>query len=81
MLGAQRQAGELVLDADPELFRLLLQKRAGAGGAGFVHGEIHHHAFFQADELGVLSADLEDGVHRLQAELTGKRAWRRSCEP
>ena len=69
MLGGQRQTGELVLDADPEFFRLLLQKRAGAGGAGFVHGEIHDHAFFQADELRVLTANLEDRIHRLKAEL------------
>ena len=69
MLGGQRQIGELVLDLDPQLFRLLLQKRTGAGGAGFVHGEIYDHAFFQTDELGILSANLEDGIHRLNAEL------------
>jgi len=30
-----------------------------------VHRKVHDHAVFQADELRVLPADFEDGVHRL----------------
>ena len=67
----QRQPGEFALDADAQLLRLLLQERSGAGGAGFVHGEIHHHAVLDGDELGILPADLEDGVHRLAAQRAG----------
>ena len=40
----------------------------GAGGAGLVHGEVDDDAVLQADELGVLAADLEDGVD-LAADL------------
>ena len=53
---------ELADDVDVQLLGLLLQEGAGAGGAGLVHGEVHHDAVLQADELGVLPADLEDGV-------------------
>ena len=36
---------------------------AGARGAHLVHHEVHDGAVGQADELGVLAADLENGVH------------------
>ena len=68
-LEASARLGEFALDADAQLLRLLFQERAGAGGAGFVHGEIDDDAFFQADELRILAADLEDGIDRLHAEL------------
>ena len=58
----QGQVGELPDDLDAQLLGLLLEERARAGGAGLVHGEVDHDAVLQADELGVLSADLEDGV-------------------
>ena len=41
----------------------LFQERAGAGGAGVVHRVIDGHAVPEEDVLGVLAADLEDGVH------------------
>ena len=66
--GGKRQPGEFVLDGDPQLLGLFFQKRARSGGAGFVHGEIHHHAVFDGDELGILTADFEDGVHRFAAQ-------------
>ena len=65
---AERQLGELVDDVDAELLGLLLEERAGAGGAGLVHGEVDDDAVLQADELGVLAADLEDRVE-LPADL------------
>ena len=61
-LGAERQLGELADDVDAQLLRLLLEERAGAGGAGLVHGEVDDDAVLQADELAVLAADLEDRV-------------------
>ena len=61
-LGRQGQLGELPDDVDAQLLGLLLEEGAGAGGAGLVHGEVDHDAVLQADELGVLAADLEDGV-------------------
>ena len=70
--GRQREARELVLDADPELLGLLLEERPGAGGAGLVHREVDDDAVLDGDVLGVLPADLEDRVHRraARAELT-----------
>ncbi len=41
---------------------LLLQERAGAGRAGLVHLEVDDHVAVEADVLGVLPADLEDGL-------------------
>src|SRR5208337_4507177 len=67
--GGQGQAREFLLDGNPQLLGLLFQERAGAGGAGFVHGEVHHHALLNADELRVLPADFEDRIHRLHAHL------------
>ena len=64
----QRQLGELVDDVDAQLLGLLLEEGAGAGGAGLVHGEVDDDAVLQADELGVLAADLEDRVD-LAADL------------
>ncbi len=55
---------ELSLDPDPEALRLLLEERPGPGGARVVHREIGDHAVFEADELGVLPADLEDRIDR-----------------
>jgi hypothetical protein len=46
-----------------QLLGLLLEEAAGARGAGLVHGEVDDHAVLEADELGVLPADLEDRVH------------------
>ena len=65
---AERQPREFALDADAELLRLLFQERPGARRAGLVHGEIHHHAVLDRDELRILPADFEDGVHRLAAQ-------------
>ncbi len=59
----QGQVAELAADGDAQLFGLLLQVGAGAGGADLVHHEVDDGAVAQADELGVLAADLEDGVH------------------
>ena len=61
-LRLQGQVGELADDVDAELLGLLFEERAGAGGAGLVHGEIDDDAVLHGDELGVLAADLEDGV-------------------
>src|SRR5581483_6292461 len=55
-------------DADAELLSLLLEETAGAGGARLVHRKIDNHAFVDGDELGVLSANLEDGIDGLAAE-------------
>src|ERR1022692_4333738 len=44
----KREAREFALDGDAQLFGLLLQERSGAGRAGFVHGEVHHHAVNEA---------------------------------
>ena len=43
----QRQPGELVLDADPELLGLLLEERPGAGGARLVHREVDDDAVLE----------------------------------
>ena len=67
-VGAQSHLRELVDDVDAELLGLLLEERAGARGAGLVHGEVDDDAVLQADELGVLAADLEDRVD-LTADL------------
>ncbi len=40
-----------------------LQKRAGAGRTGLVHGVVRGHAVGDVGVLGVLAADFEDGVH------------------
>ena len=70
----QRQFGELVLDCDVEFFGAFLQEAARARGAGLVHREIDDHAVLQRDVLGVLPADLENGVGHLPVEhgLTNK---------
>ena len=39
-----------------------LEERSGPGRAGLVHGVVDGHAVVQQDVLGVLPADLEDGV-------------------
>ena len=65
----QRQLREFFLDGDSQLLRLLFQEGARARGAGLVHGEVHHHALINADELGVLPADLENRVHGIHAHL------------
>ena len=70
---------EFALDADAELLRLLFQERSGARGAGFVHGEIHHHAVLDGDELRILPADLEDRIHRLAAQRAADVDGARSC--
>ena len=75
----ERQPGELVLDADPELVGLLLEERPGAGGARLVHREVDDDAVLEGDELGVLSADLEDRVDRRAARGPRSRGRRRSC--
>ena len=79
LLRGESQFGELALDGDAQLLGLFFEERAGAGGAGFVHGEVDDDAVVEADELRVLAADFEDRVDRLHAELIGRRAWRRSC--
>ncbi len=58
----QGKLGELADDLDAELLGLLFEERAGARRAGFVHGEVDDDAVLHGDELGVLAADLEDGV-------------------
>ena len=63
VLASHGQVAELAPDGDPQFFGLLLQVGAGAGGADLVHHEVHDGAVGQADELGVLAADLENGVH------------------
>ena len=67
-LRAQCQTREFPLDADAQLLRLLFQERARARRAGLIHGEIHHHAVFDGDELRILPADLENRVHRLPTQ-------------
>jgi len=59
----QGQSRELFFDGDAQPLGLLLKETAGAGGADVVHLEVHHHAVVQADVLGILSADFEDGIH------------------
>ncbi len=58
------EVGELALDGDAEALGLLFEKGPGAGGADLVHLEVDDVAVVEGDELGVLAADLEDGVHR-----------------
>ena len=43
--------------------RAFLEERASASGAGVVHGIANGHAIAQVNVLGVLAADLKDGVH------------------
>ncbi len=64
--GAASREGDgldpLVVDAET-LVRRLLQKRAGARRARLVHGVVRGHPVGEMGVLGVLPADLEDGVH------------------
>ena len=46
-----------------ELAALLLDERPGPGAARLVHGAVDDAPLVQPDVLGVLPADLEDGVH------------------
>jgi len=62
-LRLEGQRPELLLDADAEFLRLLLEERTGPRGADLVHLEVHDRAALQADVLGVLAPDLEDRVH------------------
>ena len=65
MFGSKRALRKFADDVDLELLGLLLQERTRTGRACVVHREIHDHAVLNADEFGVLAADLEDGVHLL----------------
>ena len=65
LLGGERQAGELsVAGRDVELLGQLVDKRAGAGGAGFVHLVVERGAVLEVDVLRVLTAQLEDRIDR-----------------
>ncbi len=59
---AESANGRITDESRRPVSRLLLQEGARARRARLVHGEVHHHAVLEADELGVLPADLKDGV-------------------
>jgi len=63
LLARQGDARKIVLDSDAEFFGAFLQEAPGAGRTGFVHGKVDYDPLFEADELGVLAADFENGVH------------------
>ncbi len=71
LLRGERFFGEFAFDGDAQLLGLLFEERSGAGGAGFVHGEIDDDAFIEADELRILAADFEDGVDPFHPQLIG----------
>lgn len=61
---------DLAHDARPDLGQrhahcagLLLDERSCPGRAHVVHVDVHDPSLDQADELGVLAADLEDGFY------------------
>ncbi len=47
----------------PQPMGLAGEERASAGGAQGVHGVVHRNAIGHADDLGVLTADFQDGAH------------------
>ncbi len=65
IVAGQGRLAEFLLDIQAQPLGLLLQERAGPGGADLVHGEVHDRSVLQGDVFGVLPADLEDGVHVL----------------
>ncbi len=61
--GLHRDGADLLGVGDVEVpGGRLLQERAGPGAAGLVHGVVDRDVVAQRDVLGVLPADLEDGV-------------------
>ena len=64
-----RPAARIPLDRNSQLLGLLFQKRTRARGASFIHGEVHDDTIADANELGILPADLEDRVHQRHPQL------------
>ena len=91
-LGAPHKCRE-VLDPEPQAGHLVLEERAGTRGAALVHGELGHRRREPADEVGVLTADLDDraglrrqdlcaggnGRHVLEHGQRGTRLGERTC--
>ena len=50
-------------DVDLQLLGLFFQERSGSGGADLVHFEVRNRTVVDADVLGILPADLENGVN------------------
>ena len=66
MRGVKGQAGELAaVYRDAEHFGKLVNKTSGAGGTCLVHLVVNHHAIALDDQLGVLSANLDDVSFRV----------------
>ncbi|GAK51069.1 hypothetical protein U14_02311 [Candidatus Moduliflexus flocculans] len=77
---AERERAEFAFDADAELFGLFFKERAGSGGAGVVHFEIHDDRLVNADIFGILPADFENRVH-FRVNMHGSPRLRRDFVP
>jgi hypothetical protein len=55
--------GEFSLDIDTKMLGLLLQERSCASRTDFIHGEVEYLTVLDIDELGILTANLENRIH------------------